>query len=409
MENENIENITNTNESIDNKRNKKKQNKEVKKSKKIFMYLLILLTVYIYVEIIFLSLYLLGKIDNNKMPIYTITMNIIDSLDGEIFIPVLKETKVDVALVGDIYGGYYVTKNNPNSYFSGYTEITKVLKNFDFVIASLNTPIADNTSTTIYDKYNTNSRILNELKNINISALAMANDRIDDKLVDGINQTISKLTENNFKYTGIGENNLPVILEKGNVKLGILSYSSTIKNNNLVNYLTSEKVKKDVEYLKENNVDLIISYVDIPNVEGKRESKLQKESVDILVDNGVNVIIGTGSKVVMQRATDIIDDRYVYVIYSIGDFMGESTLEVKREAVIPNMTIIKKEYFDQNNNVISDKTHFDYMFNDEIIMYNETSNSYQITNYILSEKYLGEGVLSSKHEKIKKDILDKLN
>ena len=85
--------------------------------------------------------------------------------------------------------------------------------------------------------------------------------------------------------------------------------------------------------------DYIIAYLNDPNEDSLLTSGEQKQNVELLFNNGVNVVLGTGSMVVQGQVEDQVqvnDEKtnHIYSIYSLGDFFGIYASDDNRSSVI---------------------------------------------------------------------------
>ncbi|MEG1363906.1 MAG: CapA family protein, partial [Clostridia bacterium] len=224
--------------------------------------------------------------------------------------------------------------------------------------------------------------------------------------------TRDTLNKSDIKNTGINKSNdfKPVILDKNNIKIGILSYTdkSSIKSvkqkEYLVNVLNEENIKRDVKFLNDNNVDYIITYLDIDNTDAHRINANQKDLVNLLIDNKIDVIIGTGSKVVQEEVNDIVttgeEQKHVYYIYSVGDLLGDMTTEARKTSVGVDITFTKSMTKDKKGEVIDSSVKKNMTINKPVKLYNDVTKSYKLTNYpidITLDKYKSDNSVLDKN------------
>lgn len=342
--------------------NKKYINKNKVKTKHIIkMFIWMIIAIFVMYQSYKLVMYTLGKVDKDKMWLYNSVNSIVNVFVKNTNKATTEEYSLKFAGLGDIY----VTQNTINSakngneynFSKGIDSIKKELEKFDVVCASLATPVANKeygySNKTIY---NAPIELINTLKELKVTAVVTATDHAMDKNEKGVLSTIENLKNASIEQVGINsseEKNKPLVISKNEIKLGLLSYAtkSNVKISNeknyLVNMLDEDDIKNDVEYLKSQNVDYIIAYLNDPNDNSLLTSGKQKKNVEILFNNGVNVVLGTGSMVVQGQIEDQIKvneekTNHIYSIYCLGDFFGSYSTDDNRASVIANIEFTKK-------------------------------------------------------------------
>lgn len=402
---------------------KVEKNSSNKKDKiKFFVWLLVLM--FVYYQVFVLVSYTLGNEPKGSMWLYNGINKIITSIA-----PQSKETteeyKLNIAALGDVYSSTKIlnaAKTGGEYNFSdSFAKTKEFLAKYDVVLASLNTPIADAkyiTSTSTV--HNAPKELLTALKHIGITTLATANNHMMDKGETGVKTTIEQLQTMEINQIGLNtaeERIKPYIIEKNNIKIAVLSYMTTSNTKiakgkeYLVNSLTEENIKTDMEYVKDQNVDYVICYLNIPNEDTTMVNGEQKTNVELLFENGVNVILGTGSKVVQGKLEDLYEledgtKNHAYVVYSLGDFYGSMDSDGRKVSIGMDITFTKSITKDKEGNIVLEKTKKNMMFNPSLSFYTKVTKDYKTTNYPINktiEEYdNGNLKLDSKdYEKIK--------
>lgn len=219
-----------------------------------------------------------------------------------------------------------------------------------------------------------------------------------DKREKGVINTINNLKEASIEQVGINESeerNKPLVISKNEINIGILSYAtkSNVKIANgqkyLVNTLNEDDIKSDIEYLNSKNVDYIIAYLNDPNEDSLLTSGEQKQNVELLFNNGVNVVLGTGSMVVQGQVEDQVqvnDEKtnHIYSIYSLGDFFGTYASDDNRSSVIANIEFTKKIKKNKKGEIID--TVVDMKVNTPIFVWTNFSSKNIKTMYIMQDE-----------------------
>lgn len=382
-------------DNVNNKSNK--GNKSNKKAITMFIWLLVL--IFTYYQVFMLVQYTLGKVDKSKMWLY----NGVNAVFGlfvkeEADLSKTEEHTLTLATLGDVYATANsiagAKKGSSYDFTTGTEKVKDVLSKYDVVLASLNTPITSGALST-KTSYNSPKQLAEMLKNIGVYAVATATDHIYDKSEKGITDTIASLDELGLKQIGINatsDKNKPLVISKNGINIGLLSYatSSNVKLSTtktyLVNSLKVENVKSDVEYLKAQGVDFIVAYLSIPNKDTALVNGDQKNNVDMLFENGVNAVFGTGSLIVQNQSEDIYDlengdKNHVYTIYSLGDFAGASDTTDRDISVIGDIKFTKTVVTDKKGNVVADKTKTNMIVNKPIGLWTKVSTNKSTTIY----------------------------
>ena len=355
--------------------------------------------IFVYYQVYVLVAYTLGKKDKANMWLYNGINNVMTML-----VPKAVETTEDntlkLAALGDIYTSTNILKaaktGSKYDFSSPLNQAKEVLSKYDVVLASLNTPVAGYSSGySTKTLYNAPSELLQSIKSIGVSVLATAGNNLMDKGENGIKSTIKEIQTADINQVGLNsstDRTKPYIVDKNNIKVAILSYMTTSKTKvikgkeYLVNTLTEANIKDDMTYVKSQNVDYVICYLNVPNEDESRVNADQKNNVDMLFENGVNVVLGTGSKIVQEKSEDLFTlsdgtKNHVYVLYSLGDFIGDMNTDDRKVSIAADITFTKNVTKDKDGKVIDDKTKKNMLINNPISFYTTVSSTYKTINY----------------------------
>jgi poly-gamma-glutamate synthesis protein (capsule biosynthesis protein) len=373
-----------------------------KKSKKkdiIKFFVWMVICIFVYYQVYVLVQYTLGKKNKENMWLYNGVNKIITKIA-----PKAKETTgeytIKLAALGDIYTSSNILKGaksgNVYDFSKSFVQTKDVLSKYDVVLASLNTPIGGSSlGYSTKTLYNAPNSLLDMLKSIGVSVVATAGNHLMDKGENAIKATIDELKTSEINQVGLSSSDnrtKPYIVDKNNIKIAVLSYMTTSKvkiangKEYLINTLTEKNIKDDMEYVNSQNVDYVICYLNIPNEDSTRVSSQQKTDVEMLFNNGVNVVLGTGSKIVQERVEDLYElsaetKNHVYVIYSLGDFMGDMDTDSRKVSMAADITFSKSITKDKKGKVIDEKTKKNMLVNKPLSFYTKVDSNYKITNY----------------------------
>ena len=247
-----------------------------------------------------------------------------------------------------------------------FTGISKFVKDSDLAIGTLETNFIDGKYSGV-GKYNSPIEFLKAVKDSGIGLVSLAHNHVMDYGTLGLETTINKIQEQDIEITGI-KNDAEEISEEhekqdftGNVKeingikVAFLGYTYGLSNENKVtdeekqsaNIYSEELAQKDIEYAKQNS-NYIIAIMHWGDVNSSEISEYQRNITSFLVENGVDMILGSHPSVV--EPMEIIqteEGKNVLVAYSLGNYI--STLKYANADVelILNIQIAKSSDSDK--------------------------------------------------------------
>jgi len=254
-------------------------------------------------------------IDFSKHNNYTVNFN--ESVSN------FSEKEIKLLFVGDVMMTRYVEKRIKKlnkEYIYPFEKILNYLKTFDYVIANLEGPISDK-GVKVGSKYSFRMKpeVAEALSKANINIVNLANNHIFDYGKLAFEDALKNLEKNNIKYFGNAYK--PLIIEKGEVKIGFLGFSDFLKHLEvkegkigiaIVNSNLSEIIKK----AKEKVDILIVSFhwgEEYKKIANERQRKLAK----IAIDSGADLVIGHHPHVIQN--IEKYKDKFIF--YSLGNFI----------------------------------------------------------------------------------------
>lgn len=283
---------------------------------------------------------------------------------------------VDILCAGDLMCEPAMSEA---SYFDGeydfrtcFKYIRPVLKSADLALANLETmvtelvPYAHEIHRVKHflwkERYHCNAPVayLNALRYAGFDGFAMANNHSADAGYDGLIDTINNVDKYGFMHTGVFKDEKEprcLIVEVNGIKLGILSYTEHINrdldkevytedgSNVLMNRFSTDKIKKDVEYAKNNGVEFLLCYIHFIAKEYSHEViQRQRDTAQSIADAGVDCIMGSHSHSIQPYdKIKAFDGRMVPVVYSLGNFItSDNTSMITRKNIIYRLVLTKK-------------------------------------------------------------------
>lgn len=203
------------------------------------------------------------------------------------------------------YDRYLHDNNNDYSYY--FKNVKSVFENDDISIVNLEGQFT--TSTDIQDKkfnFKAPLEYVNVLKEGSIEAVSFANNHSKDFGISGYNETLKVLSENDILY--FGDSNY-LIKEINGIKIGFFALLDIYGQK-------YDKVGKAIDYLKNENCDLIIVSIHW-GIEGDyKQSDFQVKMGHFMIDRGVDLVIGHHPHLI--QGIEKYKDRYI--LYSLGNF-----------------------------------------------------------------------------------------
>lgn len=238
--------------------------------------------------------------------------------------------EVTIFAVGDIM--YHkaqldsAKKDDDFDFSANFKHLEKYIKKADIALANLETTIATDSKFSGYPLFKSPPQVIESIKNAGFSILSTANNHSLDGKKEGVEKTVETIKEQGLLNIGSYKDrrSLPLIVEKGGLKLGFVAYTYgtngiALKNEDsyMVDRLDEELIKNDFAYLKER-ADLIVAFIHWGNEYQKEPNNYQKSWAKFLAKNGANIIIGSHPHVV--QGYEIVDGAVVF--YSLGNALS---------------------------------------------------------------------------------------
>lgn len=288
------------------------------------------------------------------------------------------EKKLSLIAVGDvlIHESVYKDAYKGVAYdFSHmFTEIEPILKNYDLKFCNQESTIGGSyLGISGYPSFNSPDEIGDEIVRLGFNLISLANNHAIDRGEDAVLYSNSywknKSVVTAGSYSNIEEMQNINIYEQNGIRYVFLAYTTSLNGyltkDYLVNMYSDEKVKNDIEKIKDQ-VDLIIvsmhwgeEYINNPNNE-------QIRIANYLSSLGVNLVIGHHPHVV-QPVTYIND---TLVIYSLGNFISNQLVLGVNQGIglMVGMDVKLEE----------DKIVFENIYKELILSYSENSTNFKV-------------------------------
>ncbi|MDY6065989.1 MAG: CapA family protein [Finegoldia sp.] len=256
----------------------------------------------------------------------------------------VKETDSEAEISITCFGDYmnHITQirdaeRNNYDFTDSFVLVKDLISQSDLSFVNLETTIAESEDELSgYPNFATHENVIRAIKDTGFDVLSTANNHSMDKGFSGIDNTIDKIEENSLKHTGTfkdGESTDPLILDVKGIKIGF--FSATERINGLegdllnsdrpysVNLIDTDKIEKDVDYLKDQGVDIIMAYLHWGDEYSDEVNYYQRETAQSLADLGVDIIIGSHPHTIEKDEVIETNGKKTYVTYSLGNFVSD--------------------------------------------------------------------------------------
>jgi len=265
-----------------------------------------------------------------------------------------------IAFLGDIalIGKYDMTKNKNAK--KRLKTIAKKLKDYDYVIGNLESPLTDTNKTLVCKSMHLRSPVINVeiLKYLNIDAVSLANNHLFDFGKSGLKDSIETLEKNNIEWFGGNKKSMIKDIKGEKISFsGFACYStngSGYRRNSSqvgINPLTYESISEQLERDELNNAYSVMSFhwgdehTNYPKIEHIELAKKIVKIKDVIIyGHHPHVIQG------IQHFNNSL------VAYSLGNFIFDDCISLNGKFVLRQNEQNKKSFImevELNNGMIT--------------------------------------------------------
>lgn len=218
---------------------------------------------------------------------------------------------------------------------SSFVQIKEIFEQSDFVTSNFETPICEKCKKADAPKgysYSMKSGSVNILKDVGFDLMYLANNHITDFQHEGMLETIEFLKKAELECIGAGKNEFEArrsfIIQKGNIKVGILNYMEfrkqyqlkfshfSIANHSGVANFSKENIEADVANLRKHGAQTVMVHIHwganyLPITEK------QRIHAQMMSDAGVDIVVGTHPHI--YQSLEKVGNSIVF--YSVGNLV----------------------------------------------------------------------------------------
>lgn len=229
-----------------------------------------------------------------------------------------------------------------------FRNVSGFINNADIVMGTMETGITE----VGYNDKNAPLEFAKAVKNSGVNLVTISHNHSLDNGVNGLKETRDNLESIGFDVVGdkLEEAQAVLIKEVKNTKIAFLTYTCFLDNEaqrtkeekNCVNMYSEEQAKQDIEFAKENGAEYICVLIHWGDAISETVTDEQKEIADFLVDNGVDLILGSHPSVVQpMEVRKNADGENVFIAYSIGTYISTLSPEEARTELVLNIELRK--------------------------------------------------------------------
>lgn len=216
-----------------------------------------------------------------------------------------------------------------------YQHVKSYIENADLSLANLETVTVEERPFSGYPNFNSPIEKIEALAQSGFDVISTANNHSADQGRIGIIETINAIEENGMNYIGTSKEPSPepLIVDVEGIEIGVLSYTFALNGvgsqlltsdelSYMVNFIDEESIQEDIAFLKDQEVDLIVSYVHWGEEYHREPSESQQTLGRNMANWGVDIVLGSHPHVLQKSEIIEIDGKDHFIIYSMGNFIS---------------------------------------------------------------------------------------
>lgn len=254
-----------------------------------------------------------------------------------------------------------------------FMDVEDLLLNSDYAVANFETTMIDDPRYGVEPYYNAPVQLAGTLRSLGFRLVSTANTYMLNNGIDGLTSTKRYLAQANLKSVGTylsqeerDENGGAYIRELHGIRFAFLSYTKGTDSvtmpdgceyalntlySDYSDYWTdlkSSQIRADIQAAKDAGAEVIIALVHWGSEYGRTVTEQQTAVKDLMLNNGVDVIVGTHSHVVNSMGFENVEmedgtTKRCFVAYGLGDFYTDPAQESGQDSVILNLTFSRDD------------------------------------------------------------------
>lgn len=252
----------------------------------------------------------------------------------------MHQAQIDAARLPD--GSY--------NYDTCFVEVSPIIRNADYAIVNLETPLGG-APFTGYPCFSAPDSYATALRNAGFDLFLTANNHTLDRRDRGLRRTVATLDSLHIPHIGTytcieqRSERLPMIKDINGFKVAMLNYTYgtngiAIQGDVVVDYIDRSTISTDIANARAEGAEIIMAAIHWGNEYQLLPHQSQKDLARFLVDQGVELIIGSHPHVIqpMEMHTGK-DGRKSLIVYSLGNFISNMKTRDTRGGALVEATL----------------------------------------------------------------------
>lgn len=269
-------------------------------------------------------------------------------------------TRLRMVFAGDMMGhmpqitAAYNDSTKTYDYKPVFEYVKQYITDADIAVVNLEVTLAGEPYSG-YPQFSSPDALAENLRDVGFDMLITANNHSIDRGKKGLERTIDVIDSAHIPHTGTfkdsadKQKNNPLFIEKNKIKVAFVNYTYgtnglKVQSPNLVNYIDTVNIRKDIEACKTQKSDFIVVTIHW-GLEYERYSNYSQLSIaEFARKCGANAVIGSHPHVIqpIERLYDAWDSTtYFPVVFSLGNFVSNQRERYKDGGLIFALVIEK--------------------------------------------------------------------
>ena len=244
-----------------------------------------------------------------------------------------------------------------------FSEISDVMGDADFTVADVEGSLGGTADASGDGRMLTPPALIQTLKDCGVDMLNLANDHALDGGFDDLKAAVANCRAAGMEYVGgadsLNDRNTARVFEINGIKVGFIAYTESLNGLEKdagaealeygVNLAAKSDAKTDIQACRDAGAEIIVAYVSWGEMLNREVTDNQKKIAQILVQYGVDVIIGYNPHVIQPAMWIEMTDKSGNVtkrtlcMLSNGNFLSDSRSQYSDSGVIFQFTIQENE------------------------------------------------------------------
>ena len=266
-----------------------------------------------------------------------------------------------IVFAGDIMGhdgqieGAYIDSTGGYDYEPTFRYVKPYLQSADIAVGNLEVTLAGSPYKG-YPQFSSPDSLAIEAEKAGFDILINANNHALDGGTKGFNRTLTVLDNLKIIHTGtflndsIRQRNYPLIVEKNDIRLGILNYTYgtnglTINPPSVINRIDTSQIRLDLQKAKLAKPDFIFVTIHW-GIEYERDENMEQQKLaEFIIKKGADAVIGSHPHVIQPVKLYYPErndsNNFNIIVYSLGNFVSNQRARYKDGGIVFELSLKK--------------------------------------------------------------------